>query len=80
MQRPSRTWPDGRPVGGENGYPPEYADFTAHCLARHVARQMLPLRTKPERQAVFKRYAHLPGITRTSVWEAWKELVDESRD
>lgn len=78
MQRPARTWPDGRPVGGENGYPPEFQAFTERCLARFVARRLMPLRSKAERQAEFQRWAHLPGVTRDSVWAAWKELHDES--
>lgn len=80
MQRPSRTWPDGRPVGGENGYPEAFRVFTERCLARYVARRLMPLRTKADRQAEFKRWAHLPGVTRDSVWTAWQELMDESGD
>ncbi|GAB2799001.1 hypothetical protein GCM10027040_27500 [Halomonas shantousis] len=74
MNPPPRTWPDGRPVGGVNGYPPEWAEWTLYCQAKMVARQTLEA-GQGNREAVFQRWeGKLPGVTRERVRDAMREL------
>ncbi|WP_043530450.1 hypothetical protein [Litchfieldella xinjiangensis] len=74
MKEPPRTWPDGRPVGGTNGYPPEYAEWLLYCQALHVAKQMLKA-GKGQREGIFKQWeGQWPGVTRERVREAMAEL------
>lgn len=76
MREPSRIWPDGRPVGGVNGYPAEYREWQLECQALMVVREMRQYDNKPQRQQVFERWAHLPGVTRDRVQRIWKEGSD----
>ena len=73
MREPPRSWPDGRPVGGENGYPPEYAEWTLFCQALMVARLMLEV-PRGQRESVFKQWeGRVPGVTRERVREALRQ-------
>lgn len=73
MNQPPRTWPDGRPVGGENGYPQACADWTLFCQAKMVARLMMEM-PKGQRESVFKQWeGRLPGVTRDNVREALRQ-------
>jgi hypothetical protein len=74
MKQPPRTWPDGRPVGGVNGYPSEWAEYTLYCQAKMVASEMLKAE-RGSREAVFAQWeGRLPGVTRERVREALQEL------
>ncbi|MHB0775411.1 hypothetical protein [Halomonas sp. WWR20] len=74
MKEPFRTWPDGRPVGGCNGYPPEFAEWTLYCQAKMVAKEMLAA-GQGSREAVFQHWeGKLPRVTRERVREALQEL------
>lgn len=76
MEPPSRYWPDGRPVGGENGYPPEYREWTVECQCRHVARLASQARTAGARGAILREWQQkLPGVTRERVAEIWRQGV-----
>lgn len=56
------SWPDGRKLGGENGYSPEWHEWARECEVKFVVRQMLAV-PKEQRKAVFDQwgksvYAH----------------------
>lgn len=78
IERPT-TWPDGSPLGGENGYPPEWHEWAKECQVKYVARQMLAAR-KESRRAVHeqwvKKFAH---ATPQRIKDVWNEVVEEER-
>lgn len=69
--------PDGRPVGGTNGYPPEAETFKRYCLVRYVARQVGQQQDEGARTAMFRRFEHLPGVNREAVRNAMREIKAE---
>jgi hypothetical protein len=75
MQRPTQ-WPDGRKLGGLNGYPPEYFEWARECQVKFVALQML-LAPVESRSAVFEqwkqKFAH---VTREKVSAVWDEVAN----
>lgn len=72
MQAPSRTWPDGRPVGGVNGYPKEYEAWNLECQARHVAKRMAAIDSPTERREELEFWqGKMPGLSADRV----KEIV-----
>lgn len=77
-ERPA-AWPDGRPLGGENGYPPEWHAWAAECQVKYVARQMLAVR-KESRRSVHEQWLKVfPHATQDAVKAVWDEVVQEKR-
>lgn len=70
MWAPSRFWPDGRPVGGRNGYPDEYQAWNLECQARYVAKRMKGLARQRERQVELDHWKDkMPGLDEARVTE-----------
>lgn len=78
MKRPT-AWPDGRPLGGLNGYPPEWHEWARYCEVRFVALQMLAA-PKERRHAVHQQWQKkFPHVTQDAVKAIWDQVVNEKR-
>lgn len=78
LERPTQ-WPDGRKLGGENGYPPEWHEWSRHCEVKYVARQMLEA-PSANRKAVHEKWQKkFPHATQDAVKAVWDEVVQEKR-
>lgn len=76
MDRPT-TWPDGRKLGGENGYSPEWHQWAEECQVKYVARQMLKV-PQERRRNVHAQWARVfPHATPEAVKAVWDEVVAE---
>ena len=74
MDRPTQ-WPDGRPLGGLNGYPPEWFEWAREQEVKFVALQML-LAPEPNRNAVFEQWKQkFTHVTREKVNAVWDEVA-----
>ncbi|MBZ5486927.1 hypothetical protein HW452_05245 [Halomonas aquamarina] len=78
IERPT-AWPDGRPLGGLNGYPPEWHAWAEECQIKYVARQMLAA-PKEQRKAVHERWIQIfPHATPERIKAVWDQVVSEKR-
>ncbi|MEG3078500.1 hypothetical protein R3F64_01350 [Halomonas sp. 5021] len=78
VERPT-AWPDGRPLGGTNGYPPEWHEWAAECQVKYVARQMLAAR-KENRRGIHEQWLKVfPHATQDAVKAVWDEVIQEKR-
>ena len=78
IERPTQ-WPDGRPLGGTNGYPPEWHDWARQCEVKHIARQMLNV-PQAQRKAVHEQWEKkFPHATPQRIKDVWNEVVEEER-
>jgi len=78
IERPT-SWPDGRPLGGENGYPPEWHAWARECEVKYVARQMLAV-PQARRRAKHAEWVRVfPHATPDAVRAIWDEVVSEKR-
>jgi hypothetical protein len=78
IERPTQ-WPDGRALGGENGYPPEWHEWARECEVKYVARQMLRVKQE-QRRNVHAQWARVfPHATPQRVKSVWDEVVDEEK-
>lgn len=76
IERPTQ-WPDGRKLGGENGYPPEWYAWAQEREAMFVARQMLAV-PGDQRRAVHQKWLkHFPHATEERIKALWDEAVKE---
>lgn len=74
MNRPD-AWPDGRKMGGENGYPPEWHAWAAECQVKYVAQQMLKV-PQANRRAVHAQWEKVfPHATPQRIKNVWDEVV-----
>lgn len=76
IERPT-AWPDGSPLGGTNGYPPEWHEWARECEVRYIARQMLKVpqaQRKAEYERWFKRFPH---ATPQRIKDVWEQVVAE---
>ena len=74
-----KSWPDGRKLGGENGYSPEWHEWARECEVKFVVRQMLAV-PKEQRKAVFDQWAKVfTHITQEKVKSVWDQVVDERK-
>lgn len=79
IERPT-AWPDGRKLGGTNGYPPEWHQWARQCETRYVVKQMLAAH-KESRHAVYTQWAQVfPHVTHEKVREAWDQVAKERRE
>jgi hypothetical protein len=78
IERPT-TWPDGRPLGGENGYPPEWHEWARECEVKYVAKQMLRV-PQASRKATHAQWEKkFPHATPQRIKSVWDEVVAEER-
>jgi len=78
IERPT-AWPDGRPLGGTNGYPTEWHEWARQCEVRFIARQMLKA-PQAQRKAVHERWVKkFPHATPQRIKDVWNEVVEEER-
>ncbi len=78
IERPTQ-WPDGRPLGGENGYPPEWHAWARQCEVKFVIREILKA-PKASRKAVHSQWlSKFPHATREAMKDVWDEVVNEKR-
>ncbi len=78
IERPTE-WPDGRPLGGENGYPPEWHEWARECEVKYIARQMLKV-PQAQRRAVHAQWAKkFPHATPQRIKDVWEQVVGEKR-
>lgn len=78
IERPT-AWPDGRKLGGENGYPPEWHEWAQECQVKYIARQMLKV-PQGARKSVHEQWAKkFPHATPQRVKDVWNEVVEEER-
>lgn len=76
IERPT-AWPDGRKLGGVNGYPPEWHEWARECEVRYVAKQMLAV-PSAQRKAVYDRWLKVfPHATPQRIKAVWDQVVDE---
>lgn len=76
MDRPT-TWPDGRKLGGENGYSDEWHAWARECEVKYIARQMLAA-PKTQRRAVHEQWIKkFPHATPQRIKDVWNEVVAE---
>ena len=72
-----KSWPDGRKLGGENGYSPEWHEWARECEVKFVARQMLAV-PKEQRKTVFNQWMKVfTHITQEKVKSVWDQVVEE---
>lgn len=78
IERPT-TWPDGRPLGGENGYPPKWHEWARECEVKYVAKQMLRV-PQASRKATHAQWEKkFPHATPQRLKSVWDEVVAEER-
>lgn len=78
IERPTQ-WPDGRKLGGENGYPPEWHEWARECEVKYIARQML-VAPKTQRKAVHEQWVKkFPHATPQRIKDVWHQVVEEER-
>jgi len=76
IERPT-AWPDGRPLGGLNGYPPEWHEWARQCEVMFIARQMLRA-PQAQRKAVHTQWVkRFPHATPQRIKDVWNEVVAE---
>lgn len=76
MDRPT-AWPDGRKLGGVNGYPPEWHQWAEECELKFVLREMLSV-PKESRKAVHDKWLKkFPHATTQRLKIVWNEVVAE---
>lgn len=76
IDRPT-AWPDGRKLGGENGYPPEWHEWAQECQVKFIARQMLKV-PQAQRKAVHAQWVKkFPHATPQRIKDVWNEVVAE---
>jgi len=76
IERPMQ-WPDGRKLGGENGYPPEWHEWARECELKFVLREMLSV-PKENRKAVHDKWLKkFPHATTQRLKSVWDEVVAE---
>lgn len=76
MQRPT-AWPDGRKLGGENGYPPEWYEWAKECETKFVAKQMLRVKQEQRRNVHAQWVKTFPHATPQRVKDVWDEVVSD---
>ena len=76
IERPAQ-WPDGRPLGGENGYSPEWYRWAAECEVKYVAKQMLAARSESRRAVHAQWVEKFPHATPQRIKDVWNEVVAE---
>lgn len=76
IERPTQ-WPDGRTLGGENGYPPEWHEWASECQVKYVARQMLRVPQEQRRNVHAQWEKVFPHATQQRVKGVWDEVVSE---
>lgn len=76
IERPTQ-WPDGRPLGGTNGYPTEWHEWARQCEVMFIARQMLAA-PQAQRKAVHAQWVKkFPHATPQRIKDVWNEVVAE---
>lgn len=76
IERPT-AWPDGRKLGGENGYSPEWHEWAKECELKFVLREMLNV-PKASRKAVHDQWLQkFPHATTQRLKSFWDEVVAE---
>ena len=76
IERPTQ-WPDGRQLGGTNGYPPEWHEWARQCEVMFIARQMLRA-PQAQRKAVHTQWVkRFPHATPQRIKDVWNEVVAE---
>lgn len=76
MDRPT-AWPDGRPLGGENGYPPKWYEWAEEQEVKFVAREMLRA-PQANRRAIHASWLKsFPHATPERIKDVWDEVVEE---
>jgi len=76
LERPTQ-WPDGRQLGGTNGYPPEWHEWARECEVKYIARQMLKVPSE-KRIAVHAQWEKkFPHATTQRLKSVWDEVVAE---
>ncbi|MGP8289004.1 hypothetical protein ACT3OH_01895 [Vreelandella zhanjiangensis] len=78
IERPT-AWPDGRKLGGENGYSPEWYRWAAECEVKYVAKQMLAARSENRRAVHAQWVEKFPHATPERIREVWDQVVEEKR-
>lgn len=78
MKRPT-AWPDGRKLGGENGYPPEWHEWASECQVKYVARQMLEAPSAARKAVHEKWLKKFPHATPQRIKDVWEQVVEEER-
>lgn len=78
LERPTQ-WPDGRKLGGENGYPPEWHEWARQCEVKFIARQMLKVPSEQRRSVHAQWEKKFPHATQEAVKAVWDEVVREKR-
>lgn len=73
------AWPDGRPLGGLNGYPPEWHKWSRECEVRYVARQMLEAPSAARKAVHEKWLKKFPHATPDAIRACWDDVVREKR-
>ena len=78
IERPTQ-WPDGRKLGGENGYSPEWHEWARECEVKYIARQMLNV-PQAQRKAVHAQWVKkFPHATPQRIKDVWEQVVEEER-
>lgn len=71
-----KQWPDGRKLGGLNGYSPEWFEWAKEQEVKFVALQML-LAPAENRSAVFEQWKQkFTHVTREKVSAVWDEVAN----
>ena len=76
IKRPTQ-WPDGRKLGGENGYPPEWHEWARQCEVRFIAKQMLAVPSEQRRAVHAQWFKKFPHATPQRIKDVWNEVVAE---
>lgn len=76
IERPT-AWPDGRPLGGENGYSPEWYEWARECEVKFVIREMLKVPKASRKSEHAKWLNKFPHATRDAMKDVWDEVVAE---
>ena len=78
LERPTQ-WPDGRPLGGLNGYPPEWFEWAREQEVKFVALQML-LAPDAIRASVFEQWSKkFTHVTHEKVNAVWDEVANRAK-
>lgn len=74
IERPT-AWPDGRPLGGVNGYSPEWYAWAEEQEIKFVAREMLRA-PQANRRAIHASWEKVfPHATPQRIKDVWDEVV-----
>ncbi|ASK18873.1 hypothetical protein CEK60_05965 [Halomonas sp. N3-2A] len=76
IERPTQ-WPDGRPLGGVNGYPAEWHEWARECEVKFIARQMLAVPSEQRRAVHAQWEKKFPHATPQRIKDVWNEVVAE---